>query len=171
MRFAQRVKEAFLGVQLPEGVVVSLEPGEHVTAWARTDSGETLVCTERRLWHVAGNEPVSWRWHTIHKATWAHDALTLIPGEEVEPGVVKDAPPRRWQLVEPSKVPAEVHARVTRSVAHAEHHMPPGVWVIARRIAGRDGLDWVLRFDEGVDTATTRAQADELRTQAQQNYF
>ena len=26
-----------------------------------------------------------------------------------------------------------------------------GVWVVARRLAGRDGLLWQLRFDRGTD--------------------
>jgi hypothetical protein len=44
---------------------------------------------------------------------------------------------------------------VTRSVAFTAHHPLPsgGVRVVARRVAGRDGLAWHVRYDDGTDVA------------------
>jgi hypothetical protein len=44
---------------------------------------------------------------------------------------------------------------VTRSVAFTAHHPVPGggVRVVARRVAGADGLVWHVRYDDGTDLA------------------
>jgi hypothetical protein len=56
-------------------------------------------------------------------------------------------------MTRPDDVPADVRTRVTRSVAFTAHYPLPsgGVRVVARRIPGRDGVDWHVRFDEGTD--------------------
>ncbi|MCW2565986.1 MAG: hypothetical protein JWN54_83 [Mycobacterium sp.] len=140
----------------PAAALEVLERGERVTAWGRTAGDEVLVATPLGLW-----VPDSGRlgWHEIHKARWDSGVLTLVLGVETEPGVREDAPPRRYVLGEPGNLPAEVRTRVTRSVAFTTHHAldSGGVRIVARRVPGRDGLDWVVRYDPG----TVRGPEDE----------
>jgi hypothetical protein len=140
----------------PASALEVLERGERVTAWGRSASDEVLVATPLGLW-----VPDSGRlgWHEIHKARWDSGVLTLVLGVESEPGVREDAPPRRYVLAEPGNLPAEVRTRVTRSVAFTSHHAleSGGVRIVARRVPGRDGLDWVVRYDPG----TVRGPEDE----------
>jgi hypothetical protein len=151
----------------PAEALAGLDRDERVTAWATTPSGDVAVATPRGLWlaeGAAGRRRLAW--NDIHKATWGDDVLTIVPGVEVEPGVVVDAPHLRLQLAEPRDLPAEVRSRVTRSVAYSTHHTLPGggVRIVARRVPGVDGLTWVLRFDEGTDRADpeVRQRAAEL---------
>ncbi len=59
------------------------------------------------------------------------------------------------RLADPGSVPPQVRNRVNRSVAYTRHHEVPGggVRVVARRVAGIDGVTWHVRFDEGTDAA------------------
>jgi hypothetical protein len=132
----------------PAAALATLEPGERVTAWGRTADDEVIIATPLGLW-----VPETGRlgWHEIHKARWDSGVLTLVPGVEAEAGVREDAPPRRYLLAEPRNLPAEIRTRVTRSVAFTAHHQlgSGGVRIVARRVPGRDGLDWVVRYDPG----------------------
>ena len=62
---------------------------------------------------------------------------------------------------------------MTRSVAYTMHHpLAPGgagVRVVARRVAGVDGLSWAVRYDAGVpaDAPAVVARTGELVAQAQ----
>jgi hypothetical protein len=53
----------------------------------------------------------------------------------------------------PDDVPADVRSRVTRSVAYTGHFPLPdgGMRVVARRVPGRNGVDWHVRYDDGTD--------------------
>jgi hypothetical protein len=98
-------------------------------------------------------------WHQIHKATWSGSRLAVIPAEQVSEGegyaVMADGAPVTVALADPDRVPAEVHKRVTKSVAYTVHHPVPGggVRVVARRVPGVDGVSWHVRYDEGTDPA------------------
>lgn len=137
----------------PAEAVAMLEPGERVTAWAIQADGTAIVATQRGLWHGEGGLLRRLPWHDIHKASWDDGVLSIIPGREVEPGVVVDGPAIRIRLEDVRDLPPEVRTRVTRSVAYSSHHALPrgGVRVVARRVSGVDGLTWVLRFDDGTD--------------------
>jgi hypothetical protein len=139
----------------PAEALAGLDTEERVTAWARVGDDEIAVATPRGLWLGAGAARRRLTWDGIHKATWREGVLVLLPGVEIEPGVVADGPPITVQLPEPRDLPAEVRSRVTRSVAYSTHHTLPGggVRIIARRVPGVDGLTWVLRFDDGTDRA------------------
>jgi hypothetical protein len=132
----------------PAEALARVDPDERVTAWGRTAAGEVLVATPRGLWL---DESQRIGWHEIHKARWDDGVLTLIVGVEVAPGVREDAPPRQFTVAEPLALPAEVRTRVTRSVAYSTHHRlgSGGVRLIARRVPGRDGLEWAVRYDPG----------------------
>jgi hypothetical protein len=177
-----RLLDKLLGIErLPGDDGPPLTDGERTTAWAADQplAPSTLaiaVATNRALWLRDAGEATGWArlvWADVHKATWTGDVLTIIPGLEVEPGVVTDGPPRLLRLAEPRNLPKEVRARVTRSVAHTSHYKlsgtSGGVRVVARRIPGEDGLSWVLRFDSGVDSTEplVRAEAERYLHSAQ----
>jgi hypothetical protein len=155
----------------PAEALAGLDPHERVTGWGTMVGGDVLVATPQGLWLSRPDGRARLAWHEIHKATWAEGTLVIVPGTEVEPGVVADISPILVELEDPRDLPAEVRTRVTRSVAYSSHHQlgeAGGVQVVARRIAGEDGLTWVLRFDEGTDRAdpAVREQASELLDQA-----
>jgi hypothetical protein len=139
----------------PVEALAWLEPGERVTAWGRTSDGAALVATQRGLW--AAGERLGWE--QVHKARWDSGVLTVVPSLEVELGVREDGAPRRYEVVEPLGLPDEVRTRVTRSVAYSTHHRvgDGGVRIVARRVPGRDGLSWAVRYDSG----TTRGPESE----------
>jgi hypothetical protein len=59
-------------------------------------------------------------------------------------------------LGDPGDVPATVRERVTKSVAYTAHHPLPtgGLRVVARRVAGVNGVAWHVRYDDGTDPRT-----------------
>jgi hypothetical protein len=144
--------------KLPADAGVALESDERVIAWARTESSAYVVATDRGL-----RLPDRGRldWHEIHKAVWSGRELTVTPAEVVERrdgyDVLADAPPRSVLLLEPREVPQQIRARVTGSVSYTSHHPVEGgggVRVVARKVRGRDGLAWSVRYDPGTETST-----------------
>lgn len=142
----------------PSAALAALGPDERLTGWGTTEAGDAVLATTHGLW-LPGR--VHLPWHMIHKATWDMGALRIVPGVEVEPGVVADGQPVVVKMLEPRDLPAEVRTRVTRSVAYSSHHPLPGggVRIVARRVAGVDGLTWVLRFDADMDLADPAVRA------------
>ncbi len=147
--------------KLPGKLRPALEKAERVIAWARVADGpnQVVVVTTLGLW-LPGRGRLGW--HQIHKATWSGSRLTVIPSVPVtaaEPStapaytVMADDTPVTLQLADPGDVPHEVRQRVTRSVAYTAHHPfdVGGVRVVGRRVAGVDGLQWHVRYDEGTD--------------------
>lgn len=137
------------GVRLPADTSVGLLADERVIGWGRTTAGAVVAATTWgvRVAPVRGKasqqEPAALPWHEIHTATWRDGVLTLLPGVEVEPDVLADGEPITLALAEPRDLPANVRARVTRSIAYSAHHQLPGgggVWVVARHRSGEDGL-------------------------------
>lgn len=155
--------------KLPVAERPPLERDERVVAWARVAGDRVVVVTNKGLWLPAG-EPASepsgepaaggrrLGWHEIHKATWSGRELVVIPSAVVADldgyQVTADLPPVAYTLPEPGDVPAQVRARVTRSVAYSTRHALPGqgaARVVARRWPGVDGLHWAVRLEGGAD--------------------
>jgi hypothetical protein len=169
--------------RLPAGLRPPLDSGERVVAWATTPDGQAVVATNLGLW-LPGREGRSGRedrlgWHEIHKAAWSGSQLTIIPSATVRSvpdaptgyDVVADAAPVTVSLPDPSELPHQVRARVTRSVGYTAHHRLPGggaVRVVGRRVPGRDGVSWAVRYEDGaaVDDPGTRSASDEMVAQA-----
>jgi hypothetical protein len=116
-------------------------------------------------------------WHLVDKAAWDPPRLVLTVAAEGDPvgdaAALEEAPPRAFPLAVPRNLPGEVRARVTRSVWHSSHHaVAPrgGVWLVARRVSGRDGLAWQVRFDAGTDPGDplVREQVSRLLATARQ---
>jgi hypothetical protein len=149
-----------------------LAPDERVLAWADSDVG-LLIATNLGLWLPPGRLG----WHEIHKAVWDGQVLTVTAAREVEERsgyvVVEDLPPVPFTLASPGDLPRTVRTRVTNSVGPSTHHALPGsggVRVAARRVPGRDGLRWTVRYDPGVDPydPAVAEAAGQLVEQAQQ---
>ena len=140
--------------KIPADVRPALERDERVMSWAPAEPSGAVVVTDRGLF-LPGRERLGW--HQIHKATWANSRLTVIPSTQVGQGqgyaVMADDAPVVVAMTRPDDVPADVRTRVTRSVAFTAHYPLPsgGVRVVARRIPGRDGVDWHVRYDDGTD--------------------
>jgi hypothetical protein len=140
--------------RLPAGHRPDLARDERVVAWAAAGDG-TVVVTTAGVWLPGRAERLGW--HQIHKATWSGSSLTVVPAVEVASGegylVMADAPALVVGMPDPGDVPQEVRKRVTRSVAHTSHYAVQGggVRVVARRVAGIDGVTWHVRYDDGTD--------------------
>ncbi|GAA1345369.1 hypothetical protein [Actinocatenispora thailandica] len=153
--------------RLPAEAKRPFEAAERLVAWAPVAGGHSaggtagdgyLVATDRGLWLPGHHDRLGW--HEIHKATWSGRQLTVIPARLVRSaGEAPDAPadvfaddePLVYRIDDPGELPYQIRVRVTKSVAFSTHHELPngGVRVVARRIPGRDGLHWALRYDEG----------------------
>jgi hypothetical protein len=168
--------------RLPAGWTTRLAREERVVAWAgasgdgavvgtsgdgavvgTSGGGGVMVVTNLGLWLPGAAERLGW--HEIHKVNWSSPRLTVIGAREVSRAeryvTVEDGPPTRYTLAGPGRVPEQVRARVTRSVAFSEHYPLPvggGVRVVGRRVPGIDGVSWAVRYDEGTDSG-----ADQVR--------
>jgi hypothetical protein len=141
---------------LPAALRPALEREERVLAWASVADDQAVVATNRGLW-VPGGRRLGW--HDIHKAAWSGRELRITPAELAEErdgySVLVDGPVEGFLLLEPGELPDQVRTRVTRSVAFTSHHTLPsgGVRVVGRRVSGRDGLSWAVRYDAGTAVA------------------
>jgi len=156
--------------KLPTAGRPPLADDERVLAWAGVGerqvragsnaAGEAVVVvTNLGLWLPGPSGPTRLGWHEIHKATWSGRSLRVVPARETaEHGTyveMADSEPLTVTLLEPDKVPEQVRARVTKSVAYTSRHALPGggVLVVARRVPGHDGLRWTVRYDPGTPPA------------------
>jgi hypothetical protein len=138
--------------KLPAALRPALDPDERVVAWAALDGDRALVATNHGLWLPDGKRL---GWHEIHKAAWSGRELRITPADLAEDReeyvVLVDGPVASFLLLEPGEVPDQVRSRVTRSVAYTSHHplSAGGVRVVGRRVPGRNGLSWAVRYDAG----------------------
>ncbi|WP_117208701.1 hypothetical protein [Allorhizocola rhizosphaerae] len=131
---------------------------ERVLAWAMTPAGWPVIATNLGLW-VEGKRT---SWHEISKAVWDGSVLSVTTSTAVEHregyDVIADRAPDRYPLEDPGGLPHEVRLRVTSSVVHPQKFALG--WVAARRVPGKDGLSWVVRYDPGIDPAAHAAETD-----------
>ncbi|MEU8658016.1 hypothetical protein [Actinoplanes philippinensis] len=155
---------------LPAASRPPLAAEERVVAWCQVAESpeDVVVATNHGLWLPSAVDRLGW--HEIHKAAWSGRELRITPAEvAVERDgytVLVDGPAVSFLLLEPGELPDQVRARVTRSVAYTSHHsLPAGaVRVVGRRVPGRNGLSWAVRYDSGtpVDADEVLAATDEL---------
>jgi hypothetical protein len=155
----------------PGKVRPALERNERVLAWAPAAAAgapAAVVATNLGLWLPGHAARLGW--HQVHKATWSGSNLTVVPSVRVADGIGSDGSPYTVMaddtsvvvsLSDPDDVPAVVRKRVTQSVAFTAHFplSSGGVRVVARRVAGVNGLVWHVRYDEGADPADPEVQA------------
>jgi len=138
--------------RLPAALKPALEPDERVLTWAPVGDDKALVATNLGLWLPDGKRL---GWHEIHKAAWSGRELRVTPAEVAEDRdeylVLVDGPAVGFLLLEPGELPDQVRARVTKSVAYTSHHPlnAGGVRVVGRRVPGKNGLSWAVRYDSG----------------------
>jgi len=140
--------------KLPASLRPALGPEERVLAWAEVspEGAGALVATNHGLWLPDGKQL---GWHEIHKAAWSGRELRVTPAEVAEERdeytVLVDGPVVGFLLLEPGELPDQVRTRVTRSVAYTSHHPlnAGGVRVVGRRVPGKNGLSWAVRYDSG----------------------
>jgi len=141
--------------RLPRALRPALDRDERVVAWASTSDGRAIVVSHLGLWLPDRTERVGW--HHIHRAAWSDPVLSVVPAAEVGTGegyvVMADEPSIVISLDDPDDVPLEVRNRVNRSVASTTHHdlAEGGVRVVARRVPGRNGIVWHVRFDDDTE--------------------
>lgn len=142
---------------------------ERVVAWAQVAPDAAIVATTYGLFLPGRDSRLGW--HEIHKATWDGESLTIVPAEPVQHRadylVTADGPPVVVPLPRPGKLPDQVRARVTRSVAYTRWEALAGgggVRIVARRVPGVDGRTWTVRYEDGADPDApgVAAATDEL---------
>jgi hypothetical protein len=158
--------------KLPAELRPALERDERVLAWARAAPGAVVV-TNRGLWLPGA---VRLGWHEIHKAAWADGTLTVTAAAFADGddySIAADVTPVSVTLATPGAVPRRVRERVTASVAYSSVYPLPGggsARVVARRVSGRDGLSWSVRFEgaavQNRDDPAVRAAVDQFVTSA-----
>lgn len=143
---------------LPAAHKPAFDAHERVLAWAMTSSEQAVIATNLGLW-VAG---VQTGWHEISKAKWDGSVLTVITSMVVESregyDVIVDEPPVRMTLADPDHLPHQVQLRVTSSVMHPRQFALG--WLAARRVPGKDGLSWIVRYNPGVDASSAEVVAE-----------
>ena len=140
---------------LPAALKPRLSPDERVVAWSLVADDKAVVATNHGLWLPGSPEFLGW--HDIHKAAWSGRELRITPAEIAEEResytVFVDGPVLTFLMLEPGDLPDQVRTRVTKSVAYTTHHPlssgAGGVRVVGRRVAGRNGLTWAVRYDSG----------------------
>jgi hypothetical protein len=161
----ERVRARFTRPPEPVRAVVAADPDERVLAWGeRTDGGWT-VATSRGLRVVpaglplpAAGEVAVLPWHQIGTARWSAagsgGTFTVVPLEEVEPGVQGRLTPQRHVLRAAGDLPAVMKNRVDRTVVTSQRHpLPTGgaVLLVARRVPGQEAREWSVVFDDDAD--------------------
>jgi hypothetical protein len=131
-----------------------------------------VVVTNLGLWLPGTSGAARLGWHEIHKATWSGRALLVVPAREVAAHdtytAMEDLDTLSVTLLDPDRVPEQIRARVTKSVAYTSHHPLPGggVRIVARRVPGVDGLRWTVRYDPGTPAAPETVEGLVARGQA-----
>ncbi|WP_214105186.1 hypothetical protein [Acrocarpospora catenulata] len=128
------------GSRLPADVRTALA-GERPLSHARTPSGAFVVATLTAL-HLPDGERLPW--HRVHKAVWDQQGVTIILGDATE---------HRLDLPRPGLLPETIRERVTNSIVASRYVRlgEHGVRLVARRIAGQDGVVWEYAYDAGLD--------------------
>jgi hypothetical protein len=132
---------------------------EAVVSWADTTDA-VVVATNRGLWWPETAN--TWRfigWHAISKLTWNEGLLSVIEADVVDDLLLVDRPAVRVEVTLPRDLPSKVRKRVEDNVLHSELVLVGhgSARLVARHVAGEDGLHWWARLEDGaVDDAPTR---------------
>ncbi|MGI5501980.1 hypothetical protein [Lentzea sp. CA-135723] len=142
----------------PDGFTGELEKDETVIAFAPVTSGGHLVVTSLGLW-VPDEPPRRIGWHLVSKVKWEGSLRVVEAAEASAEGPVvllEDLPAVRFSVDRPDRVMRAISQRVEGSIRVRERVESPGVWILQRKIPGRDGVVWQARGDAGVDLAAVR---------------
>ena len=139
---------------------------ERLLAWAEAADGSVLAAVPAGLWgpFEASGKAELMPWWRISKAVWRDDLLT-VTASDVDGVLIVDRAPLPMRLADPGAIPAIVRKRVEGSIRKTERvFLQTGeVRVVARTVAGQDGLTWLARLEPGTrDTPALRADLAEL---------
>jgi hypothetical protein len=142
---------------------------ERLLAWAMSADDMVVAATPTGLWWAGSptRELELLPWWRIDKAVWRDELLT-ITAADVDDMLLVERRAVSVRLAEPGAVPAVVRKRVEGSIRKNEHvDLPSGsVRVVARTVAGQDGLTWLARLEPGsYDSPALRAELTDLITQ------
>ena len=143
----------------PDGFTGELERDETVIAHAPVQTGGHVVVTSLGLW-VPGESPRRIGWHLVSKVKWEGSLRVVEAVETSTEGAVvllEDLPAQRFVLDDPRRVLRAISQRVEGSIRVRERVESPGVWILQRKVPGRDGVVWQARGDAGVDLAEVRS--------------
>ncbi|MBE9374590.1 hypothetical protein IQ251_09025 [Saccharopolyspora sp. HNM0983] len=161
----RRLVRRLSGGGVPDGFAGELAADEHVLASARTADGGVLLASRLGVWLPEGRRV---GWHLLSKVSWNSGSLSVIEAEEVDAAgeavLLRDLPARRFRLAEPGRIPQVLRERVDGSIRSRDHRELPGggVWVVQRKVPGRDGVLLQVRPDPGTDEAAVRRVAAEV---------
>lgn len=124
-----------------------LERTEHMVAWAESAQG-VVAATNLGLWWPDGDHARRIGWERVDKAIWSEGVLTVTEADVLDDLLLVERAPVSIPLEQPGSLPAAVRKRVESTVAHRHEAVVDGrsVWVVARRVPGRDGLTWWARL-------------------------
>lgn len=147
---------------VPEAAARHLDRDERALAWAQATTGQIVVATPRGL-HIVGKDGHRLiGWHEISKGVWSDRLLSITESESIDEHQIADRAPWSLAFDEPGNVPVVLRQRVERSIVTTRYYRLSNgaVWLIGRKIRGRDGLVWQYRAERGLDVSeeTTKAE-------------
>jgi hypothetical protein len=157
----------------PADVTAHLPKGERVVSWADVRGGGVVLATPAGLWWPEVDAPRQIGWQHITKATWHDGALQVTEAEVVDDLLLVDRAPVWLALEVPRDLPPVVRKRVEANVVHSEMLPIAGgsARFVARRIPGRDGLQWWARLEDRTpDTAAVRSAVSERLAELQRQH-
>jgi hypothetical protein len=148
----------------PAEVIDQLPKGERVVSWGDTPSGSVVIATPMGLWwpDAAGQRLIGWQ--HVNRAVWRDNLLIVTEAEVLDELLLVDLPEIAIELAVPRDLPPTVRKRVEANVVSSEIFSVIGgqARFVARRIPGRDGVQWWARLEPGTrDTAAVRAAIEE----------
>jgi hypothetical protein len=146
----------------PAEIVSLLDPEDRVLSWADVQGGGAVLASRRGLWWPEPDGPRLIGWQFVDKAIWRDGSLTVVEADVLDELVLLDKPARTVRIQTPRDMPPTVRKRVEANVAYSQVHGWTGGAgrFVGRRVPGRDGLVWWVRFEAGTaDTDDAREQA------------
>lgn len=146
---------------IPSPDVVALLPREErVVSWADVRGGAVVLASPSGLWWPAGSRQRLIGWQYVNKAVWQDGMLRVIEADVVDDLLLLDRPEIAAELSKPRDLPPTVRKRVEANVVRSQVHPVPGgaARFVARRVPGRDGVQWWARLEAGTpDTEQVRS--------------
>jgi hypothetical protein len=144
----------------PADVVAQLPRGERIVSWADLEGGGVVLASPAGLWWPTDDGHRLIGWERVIKAIWRDGRLTVIEADVVDDLLLVDRIPVAVALAVPRDLPPVVRKRVEANVVRSELLGVGGgaARFVARRVPGRDGVQWWARLEDGTpDTPEVRA--------------
>ena len=135
----------------PAEALAQLPREERVVSWADVTGGVVVASPSGLWWPEAGDRLRLIAWQHITKAIWRDGRLGVIEADVVDDLLLVDLDPVWVEVSVPRDLPPTVRKRVELNVVQSQVHPVLGgsARFVARRIPGRDGLQWWARLENG----------------------